>query len=139
MGKTKSDSITSTFAQRMKDESARQKEAKTERGPIGLRIVNFLKVWGVRAFHTVFFLSIVYFVVLFCMMIIPMTMGYVLGGLGYNLNNAAEQLLALLSGLFFSAWVFFGSYKLIAFVGKFYIKNCKKAGNKSDDKDEPEK
>ena len=139
MGKTKSNSITSTFAQRMKDESVRQKKARESKGPIAGRVADFIRVWGARAFHTLFFLAFVYFVVLFCMMIIPMTMGYVLGGLGYNLNNAAEQLLALLSGLFFSAWVFFGSYKLIAFVGKFYIKNCKKAGKKSDDKDESEK
>ena len=129
----KSNSVATTFKSRMKEEYTRQ---KTEDAAVkaSFRLADFIKKWGLRLFYLLFFGGFIYFIILFCMMIIPTVMGYVVGGLGYNLGNTAEIVLSSLSGLFFTAWVFFGSYKLISSVGKLFVKGWKSAGAKKADK-----
>ena len=115
------------------DERARQKAAKAERkkllneqGPLKTRIWNFIKRWAVRLFHTFFMLVFIYLIVISCTSLIPAGMGYIIGSLGYSLSSMAEVLLALFSGLFFTAWVFVGTLFLVRQAGKIYIRNIKK-------------
>ena len=128
----KSNSVVSNFKKQMKDEYTRQKKEDKARKE-SFNLAAFLKTWGLRFFYTLFFGGFLYFIILFCMMIIPTVMGYVVGGLGYNLNDNAQMILAFLSGIFFTAWVFIGSYKLIKWIGGFYIKGWKSAGKKKTD------
>ena len=114
-----------SFKEKFSEEVIKQQVVQSKKAPLKERLVNGFKTWVPRLFHTIFFGLFIYMLVLGCMFIIPFTMGYLVGGLGYNLNEVSEMILAAFSGLFFTAWVFVGSYKLVTFVGKFYIKNLK--------------
>ena len=127
----KSNSVVSTFKKGMKDEYVRQ-QAEKNAAKASFNLVSFLKTFFLRAFYLLFFGGFIYFLIIFCMMVIPIVMGYVVGGLGYNLNNTSEMILSCLSGLFFTGWVFVGSYKLISAIGKLFIKGWKSAGGKKD-------
>lgn len=110
----------------IKEEWNRRKMEKQAQGPFLVRVFNFVKTWAIRLFHTAFLLMFAYLVVAICTLIIPTVMGFVIGSMGYTLNNNAELLLAFLSGIFFTGWVFTGSFVLVKFVWKKYITNIKK-------------
>lgn len=117
---------------------ADRKKAKEAKGPFLIRLGKFLKRWIIRLFHTLFLVCFVYVFVMSCVSIIPAAMGFIVGGMGYTLESAAEILLASLSGLFFTGWVFVISFVIVRKVFGIYIKNIKKtmpesAGERLDD------
>lgn len=113
----------------LKDERQRQKDAKAARkakraaNPINIK--NVCKVWLTRLFHTAFMIMIGYLVIMVCTVLIPAAMGYVIGSMGYTLENNVELLLSLFAGLFFTAWVFALSFFALRFAWKKYIVNIK--------------
>lgn len=136
----------SKFKKAMAEEKQRQKIDKAKRrddlkkrrekeGPLSVRIWNFIKRWTIRAFHTAFIIVFIYLIVMVCTFMIPMAMGYIVGGLGYTLSTVAEIVLASLSGLFFTGWVFVGSFMAVKWAGKLYVKNIKKTIVKKPDED----
>ena len=106
-----------------KQEKAMKKE---QAGPLGVRLVNFVKIWSVRCFYTAFMMMLIYLIVSICTLVIPTVMGFVIGSMGYTLSNNAEMLLSLLCGLFFTGWVFVGSFFAVKIVWCNYIDNIKK-------------
>lgn len=84
-------------------------------------IVSFLRIWALRIVYTLFFAMAVYLVIGLCTIMIPSVMGYIIGSFGYTVSTGAEFLLAGLSGLFFTAWVFFGSMLVLRGVWRKYV------------------
>ena len=106
--------------ERQKAERAKRKAA---RGSFSL--LAFLKTWFFRLLYTFFLLMIVYIMVVGCTVMIPFVMGFIIGSFGYTISNNAEMLLALLSGMFFTGWVFLISFGILKISWKQYIKNIK--------------
>ena len=88
-------------------------------------VIGFLSAWIRRIVYSMFFVMAVYLVIGLCTILIPSVMGYVIGSFGYTVANGAEFLLAGLSGLFFTAWVFFGSVLLLRRIWSVYMRAMK--------------
>ncbi|MBO5435612.1 ABC transporter ATP-binding protein [bacterium] len=122
----------SQFKKALDAELKSQKDAKAARKaekakiPFKTRLWEFVKRWAARLFHTFFMAIIIYIIVLASTSFIPFAMGYIIGGLGYSINSTVDMLLAFLSGLFFTAWIFVGTFVAVKYAGKIYIRNMKK-------------
>lgn len=100
-------------------EKKRQSEAKRMKGK------TTLTDWFLRIFYTVFMLMITYTIILTCTLSIPNIMSTIIQSFGYNLNSSVEMLLAMLSGLFFTAWMFALSFFVIKKLFGIYINKMK--------------
>lgn len=100
-------------------EKKRQSEAKRMKGK------TTLTDWFLRIFYTVFMLMITYTIILTCTLSIPNIMSTIIQSFGYNLNSSVEMLLAMLSGLFFTAWMFVLSLFVIKKLFGIYINKMK--------------
>lgn len=113
----------------LKEEWNRRKQERASKRensePLLFRFINFIKLWAIRLFHTAFMMMLIYLVVAICTLIIPTVMGYVIGSMGYTLTNNAEMLLAFLCGLFFTGWVFVGSFVAVRAIWRKFIANIK--------------
>lgn len=105
---------------------ADRKKEKEAKGPLIVRIGQFIKRWIIRLFYTLFFSVFVYVLIMTCTSMIPVVMGYIVGSMGYDLSSVAEVLLAGFSGLFFTAWIFTISYFLVKKAFGLYMKQIKK-------------
>lgn len=126
---TASSKLRKIYEDEKKAQADRKKAKKAEReakGPLVIRAGQFIKRWTVRLFHTLFFVVFVYVFVMSCVSLIPAALGYIVGSFGYTLESAAEIILASLSGLFFTAWVFAVSFFIVKKVFGIYSKNIKK-------------
>jgi hypothetical protein len=108
------------------NKTKKEKTSTKREVPITTSIGNFIKRWAIRLFHTFFLLLIVYVMLVICTSMIPAFMAYIVNGMGFTLTSVSELLFAGCSGLFFTGWIWFFSYKFLSFVAKIYWKNMKK-------------
>ena len=109
------------------DEKKRQADLKKERKEkaasekFSVRLGRFLKRWLVRLFYTAFAGVVLYSTILACTLAIPNIMATIIASMGFALDSVVEIVLASLSGLFFTGWIFVISYKLVMKVCKIYL------------------
>ena len=100
-------------------EKKRQSDAKQVKGKVTFT------GWLLRIFYTVFMLMATYTIILTCTLSIPNVMDTLIQSFGYNLNSSVELVLALLSGLFFTAWMFALSFFVVKKLFEIYIRKMK--------------
>lgn len=128
MAKTiKKDSIFSSTKSVFNEERAKMKAKKEEskKIPLGIKIVKFLKTWGLRFFYTVFFGAFSYVWLLVLTAMIPAFANIVLQGIGFTYQTLNEIILAGCASLFFTAWIFVISFVVEKAIFKLYIKGMK--------------
>lgn len=80
-------------------------------------------------FHTFFIVVFIYFIILFCTVMTPQILAYVLGGLGFggnDIQSGAVLIVSLMAGFFLTAWIFVISFAVIRFCWKIYVSNMRK-------------
>lgn len=101
------------------------KKGKVERQSIGAS-----KHWFIKGvFHTIAMLAASYFVILLGTISTPNILAYILGGLGFGGSEAqsgAVFIVSLCAGIFLTAWIFIGSFVLIRFFAKVYVRNIRR-------------
>lgn len=112
--------------ERQRKERENRRKAIAAQGSLSDRFTTGLKNWGLRLFHTFFMLMCMYLLVLCGTLLIPSTMAYILGGLGYTLENTVEIFLSAFSGLFLTGWMLAITLFLGKKVIKLYMHNMKK-------------
>lgn len=104
-------------------EKKKQDAAKKAKRPLAVSI----RGWILRLFYTVFMLLFVYTVILACTLSIPQVMSQIIASFGYNLNSITEIILALFSGLFFTAWAFALSFFAVKKAFGVYVNSMRNA------------
>ena len=118
--------VTSKFKKIYEEEKKAKAARKAAKEPFSIRAGKFIKRWGLRLFYTVFFILFSYVFIMGITNLIPVTLGYIVGSMGYGLEDTAEIILAALTGLFFTAWIFAISFFVVRKVFAAYIKGMKK-------------
>lgn len=102
---------------------ARKEKAASEK--FSTRALRFLKVWTLRLFYTAFVFVVAYSAILAGTLAIPNMMAIVIASMGFALDSTVEIVLASLSGLFFTGWIFAISFYLVKKVFKIYLNKMK--------------
>ena len=102
---------------------ARKEKAASEK--FSTRVLRFLKVWTLRLFYTAFVFVVAYSAILAGTLAIPNMMAVVIASMGFALDSTVEIVLASLSGLFFTGWIFVISFYLVKKVFKIYLNKMK--------------
>lgn len=102
---------------------ARKEKAASEK--FSTRVLKFLKVWTLRLFYTAFVFVVAYSAILAGTLAIPNMMAIVIASMGFALDSTVEIVLASLSGLFFTGWIFVISFYLVKKVFKIYLNKMK--------------
>lgn len=99
----------------------------------GKKILSDTKGIFIGAFHTLVCLGFGYIIIIMFTILIPSTVAYILGSLGFSNDNAtgAMFIVSLMAALFLTAWIFVLSFMFLRFIWKIYKRNMKKCLPKS--------